>query len=654
MIEERAAQSTREEILPNGRRRPTVESYSLTLVYTFFHSVDGEQRQQRLGVANTRWTHWLDRYPPTPVAATASDASREEASEPLADLAAVLDDTYFFLPHVRTLLYPETELLNIEKPEWLNTYGQGISSDKQPQHTIDEEKQKWEPARRVKAWLDKSPLVHLSSSDDAEKPQVQKRIADAFAAGVLRLTLREDQRKAIENLILCVPDKKAKANKEWQKPEIRFTIEWADVVLFPQQVGFLALKVVLPDAVSTDDLTWFWNNARYVYPPKLTLDEPRLRIGSTTSGPDLGHPQADGDTSRTGQTNEFSWRSLVEFLLQEFVGPTEPKQLLSDPTAPSLHRYTLEDAAQVYGSTFRLYGHVVVTDRTKCFLTNIAGEGQPFTNLGEKVLFELTSSHDTGDPDWVPSSVFMERLRQVGIVNYWQGWQALLMWENMIFLADDSPFARSVLPYNVEGDYFSLYLLARFDQVRLQRMAGQIIRKGSALVDDVTYIQGLAAELITFRNLYWFREVTTTPLGAYLYQILQQSFDLDELHRSVSDELTTVRNHFEAEYRSEQQSALELQSKAQSRLSFLVTLLTIVLVPTGVVLQVFSSQLKYWPLVQAISPAASQLYTIIFTLVLLIIAILFRYFRPFHRRNNTQRQIRRKDHAITPQLGEGS
>src|SRR4051794_25959879 len=62
------------------------------LVYPFRHAVSGQDRLLRLKKLNGRWQHWWRRLNQ-------------------AELKDALNDTYFFLPHVRKLLFPETALL---------------------------------------------------------------------------------------------------------------------------------------------------------------------------------------------------------------------------------------------------------------------------------------------------------------------------------------------------------------------------------------------------------------------------------------------------------------------------------------------------------------------------------------------------------------
>src|SRR5919109_599662 len=66
------------------------------LVYPFRHGLLGRKRSNQLKRLADRWQPWL---------------SRLERGPDRDSLKRALDDTYFFLPYIRRLLFPETALL---------------------------------------------------------------------------------------------------------------------------------------------------------------------------------------------------------------------------------------------------------------------------------------------------------------------------------------------------------------------------------------------------------------------------------------------------------------------------------------------------------------------------------------------------------------
>jgi hypothetical protein len=112
-------------------------------------------------------------------------------------LARHLDDTFFFLPYIRELLFPDV-------PAWPTA------------------------PKDIGAWRKK--LLTLQTAQIlAKTPQ------DAL----VRLTLDESLLKAHNPFTLVVPE-------DASKP-LTFNIEWVDLLLFPLDVGFLVLKISTAD-----------------------------------------------------------------------------------------------------------------------------------------------------------------------------------------------------------------------------------------------------------------------------------------------------------------------------------------------------------------------------------------------------------------------
>lgn len=74
-----------------------LESHFFLLIYSFHHTVGGNDRSQRLAQLNDRWQPWWRRL---------EDGALQRA----------LDDTYFFLPSIREMLFPEIAHLPVAMP----------------------------------------------------------------------------------------------------------------------------------------------------------------------------------------------------------------------------------------------------------------------------------------------------------------------------------------------------------------------------------------------------------------------------------------------------------------------------------------------------------------------------------------------------------
>src|ERR1035441_5985454 len=87
-----------------------VADHYLVLVYPFLHKLRlgcGPQfGVDALPALGKRWAPWFNRLEGAP----ASGTGTPRATSTVSQLEDVLDDTYFFLPYVRDLLFPETGL----------------------------------------------------------------------------------------------------------------------------------------------------------------------------------------------------------------------------------------------------------------------------------------------------------------------------------------------------------------------------------------------------------------------------------------------------------------------------------------------------------------------------------------------------------------
>jgi hypothetical protein len=184
------------------------------LIYPFVHAMEGRERRRRLEQLGDRWRPWWQRLPAE-------------------GRARAFGETYFFLPYVRALLYPETSA------------PQGLA-------------------------LADAPAATLAA---AVNPR-----------GVLRLSL------AAETLASF-----ARAELRFERPggepfAAPVCVEWADALFFPQGVGFLALRVAAADqGLSAAQLRDLLALARQVLPPDHNWAMPcwRTAEGACFSGEEL-------------------------------------------------------------------------------------------------------------------------------------------------------------------------------------------------------------------------------------------------------------------------------------------------------------------------------------------------------------------------------
>jgi hypothetical protein len=254
-----------------------VDPYCTILVYPFRHTLSPYELKARLHKLNTCWQPWWRRL------------DRDQ-------LKHTLDDGYFFLPAIRPMLFPETAQLP--------------ASDAAQQVTSADQL-----ARRSTA-----EFAETLHPDGVLRLTYEPALLEALVHLQCEFQRRDAQRKMVEDF--CAP----------------FHLRWIDVALFPQQVGFLMLKVELDETAPTvDRINDFLYYMRLVHPPSLNWHMAHWKQAAVEA------------------PLSFRSRDLVDFLLQ---GLTEGP----DDLDPTLHafvsrlrqgdipgRYSAMEAGQVYG-----------------------------------------------------------------------------------------------------------------------------------------------------------------------------------------------------------------------------------------------------------------------------------------------------------------
>ena len=514
------------------------------LVYPFRHGLSSSDRVRALSRLEARWKpHWgrLD------------DKALEVG----------LDDTWFFLPYVRELFFPETA------------------------HLPDGDVRQQVAAARH---LAESPLTKLA-----------KRVpADA----VLRLTYREGAFKAMRGLQLEYErkDRNGTVVENFTAP---FEICWIDLALFPQSMGFLVLKVrMTEDRLSVRRLNDFLYYLRLVHPPKVGW-----QLASWTYADSEGrHPCKGADiVDFLLQDLWGQWTTRTAPTLDEFLGPTR--------NAASLQRYSMTKHGQVYGQVFHLYTYACLADPqppaepneslnpTSPDAGRSSGCDPLFASDFDRALYELATCTDTSTPDYVPDRDYLDTLWDRNRIALWQNWQGMALRDNVLFLgAQDRGFALDALAHNVENDYFHLYLFTLFQKTRLSMMFGELIRRSAGLNRNLRDARKLWDAFMVFQNRYWFSEVTRKPLATEIYHRFQQGLEVLPLYEQIAEQLAHLRDYYEA----------KVDRAISSKLNFLAVLGTLLGVP-GLVIALFSTPLVAEPSWTGFLGASAAMYAAIGT-----------------------------------------
>jgi hypothetical protein len=503
------------------------------LVYPFRHSLDGRDRADRLSALPGFWRPWWDRF-------------REPSM-----LAAALDATSFFLPYVRGLLFPDAGLRFADSG--LRPVDRGPGSDR--------------PASRT-------------APGAAGRGTAAELGAAIRADGALRLTA--------DLAAAGVPD-----TLEFVRPReegcIRVGLGYADAVMFPQGVGFLVLEVRLEEAaLSVGRLREFLGAARLVAPPR--------------AGWELGQWVASDGLA-------FSSEALLDFLLQGLavgaapVAGRLPEYLGWRARTPDAGGYAASAFGQVYGPTFRLYTYACLDAgdgpttlppgevgipvagatpfrlRREWLRLPVPPEGAgPFRSIVQGALYELATCTDPSHPDFEPHEAALAQRLDTGQIALWANWEGLALHDAVVFLGvRPSRFTNEVLPLNVAGAYFHLYLLTLYQKLRLNVLAGELERQDARLDRNLREARTLFGDFLRFRNHYWFSEVTLRPQGTELYRRFLAGLEVSPLFECVKEEVRDLHEYYEG--------------RAQRRIGDLLNALAFLGLPASLLVSLFANAL---------------------------------------------------------------
>ncbi len=443
----------------------------------------------------------------------------------LKEVDAAIDDTFFFLPYVRSLIFPETALLTAARP--------GVRFAKWREEVQSWERQITADYRAFRARLNPDALLWL------------------------RL---DDQRlDAIKDFTVIPHSEKNGETSDDQKIAARF--HYAETMLFPTGLGLLILKAALTEArpqfSQLIDLNYY---LRLVHAPTLDYRLPQLEFAATGKA-----------KSRT----TLSVRDLMDFLLQGIVSadckvepnPTTYRTLL-DATSPP-HRYSETDAGQIYGERCHLLSYACLDGQL------VESEKGAFDTVEDRWLYEFATctalGASVGRSAYAPSPDEAKRMMSDNRVFVWNCWRGLALKDNVVFLAtEDLAFNRTGLPHNIENDYLPLYLYALYQKYQLFVFAEAMVRKVADIHANLREVRQLADRFTRFRNKYWLNEITRKPLGNELYRKFHVGLETGALYELVSSEVRQIQEYYEA--------------KNDKSIAALLNFLTFVFLPLGAVI----------------------------------------------------------------------
>jgi CorA-like Mg2+ transporter protein len=448
------------------------EHFSI-FAYPFLHNAKNNQQTNYLTKLSKNWQSWW---------------SRIETDE---DLAYTLDNTYFFLPYIRKLIFPETNLLS-------------PSAGKKYSH-----------------WV--SQIRNLSNRNLVE-------INDLLPSrSILRLTLKQDSLSQFQSFTF--PGKNEK--------EINANILWIDSILFPSGIGFLLFKIKLAeDSLSLNNLIQLNQSFRSIHPTNINQNLPKFNF-------------------KECMEKKLTARQLIEKLLDGFVSNQE--------------KYVESAVGQIYGERCQLFSFAGVGFEQSALKNLDYGN---FGSLENLLLYEYATCTNLYDSvcqtQWKPSKNQIEEINK-NLISTWECWSGLAIRDSVVFLASvKNEFNQFSLPYIIEDDYFPLYFYSLYQKYQLYLFSDQLMQKGIDLKKNLDKLRSLTNSIFTFRNRYWFNEVTRKSLGNEIYKKIKYGLGIFEAYDLVNHEVADLKSFYE-----------ENQNR---RIKDAITVLTFVFVPLSAVI----------------------------------------------------------------------
>jgi hypothetical protein len=449
---------------------PELLNHYTVVIYPFRHDLTGRDRCGRLDTLTPRWAPWCTRLDDN-------------------DMAVALEESTFFLPYIRGLLYPEIVRLQEE--------------------TVGEPYQNW--VSMLRGWAGEGLGAFCGALPPGCVVRLTARPALADALGAFTLVRRREAHGYVEH------------------PEVPAHFDWIDMVLFPCGMGFVLLKArVEGEAPGLASLIRLNDALRLVHAPALTAALPVLRF-------------AGGE--------ELTVPDLLNFLMQGLVAPwdipDEERAIFPSASVSLDTAYTDTNAGRAYGERCHLLSYACV-DLAR------AGElpAGAFPSAADRVLFEYAACIGLGEsvhnPVWVPTAENAQKLCRDNRVALWRCWTGMVLKESVVFLGtEDLSFNRRSLPRHVENDYLPLYLYTLYQKFQLFTFSTDLMHEVALSPGRLRGARALSQRFVNFRSRYWFGEVTRKPQGGDLYRTFQRGLEVPSLYDMVTSSLKEIKDYYE-------------------------------------------------------------------------------------------------------------
>lgn len=348
------------------------------------------------------------------------------------------------------------------------------------------------------------------------------------ANSILRLTYKTENLSEIQRFTF--------PGKDGNEIAARFL--WIDAVIFPSGIGFLLFKTELEQGVSSlGNLIEFNKSFCRVHPFNIFQTLPVFKFA---------------------ENEEFGTKQLIEKLLGGFVSKDEI--------------YTENEKGQTYGERCHHLSFAGI-DFSEINVSGInIGD---FETIDEMILYEYATSTDLygsiSNSQSKPSAKQMEKIKTDFMISNWEIWSGMALRDGVSFLAKEkNDFNRLALPFIIEDDYLPLYIYTLYQKYQLYLFADKLMHKGAEAERNLSEIRSLTKHFFTFRNKYWFNEITRKPQGNEIYQKFKIGLGVLDGYDLVKEEINDLKEFYE--------------EKRNRKIQDSISVLTFIFVPLGAII----------------------------------------------------------------------
>jgi len=413
------------------------------------------------------WAHWL--------AETSSG-----------DMESIIDDSYFFLRHLRRLIFPEFVVQRL-----------GGADELYP-----------DDATRVAKALGDTSLKDLIATMSAAT-----EIADYSERAILRLRYLNLESDGIDSFTTTMND-----------TEYRARLDYLDVCLFPDCRGILIVRLsdfarVDGQALATLELGRLLRQLkgiqfrqRYV----VALSHPAFPSGIVSWANMLDHVLKRLTTRSVTRVTQEGGDS--RFRKQSFVAVKKSRKIHDRPTGnifeSNLERMLFEFST---GHATTDSQEVPSASRVGEFRSNMVDQWVNFGAVAfwDDVTFYIQDRTGTTDP---PPGGGEDR------------------------------YARMTYPRQAENSYLWLFVLAEYQRATLSDYTIRLVQLGLDHYRDLERALAVTNEYLRFRNLYWFREATPSQSGIAIHAAIMRMQGLSDMMLALDAQFGLVTGQFRMEH----------------------------------------------------------------------------------------------------------